>query len=209
MTSIISPWAYATQLATQAQDRLTQASTALRSGDGPRPLNPAPIRIGIPEQNGPDSPDNPWFVSPKPIMPPYLPNNAALRLAGGAVTAIDQALGLGNQLSAGVTTAFQRAKVEALAGVDMLQTDPRMPIAPGNPALQFDAAGMWLGLAKNLLTLDHGQPVPPVRPPVVHPPVTILPVPGPGEPGSPITIQPIMPTEPITIQLPNPDSEIQ
>ncbi len=218
MTSMMPPSHYATQLATQAQDRLARASTLLRSGDGPRPLEPTPIRIGIPEQNGPDSPDNPWFVSPKPIMPPHVPNNGAVRLAGGAVTAIDQALALGSQLSSGATTAFQRAKDEALAGVRMLQSDPRMPIAPGQPAMQFDAAGMWLGLAKNLLTLDNRQPVPRVHPPVVRPPVTIQPVPGPGEPGSPITIKPIdqpkldreiLPIDPITIQLPSPDSEIQ
>lgn len=181
MTSIISPWAYATQLATQAQERLTQASNMLRN-NGPRPLEPTPeLTVGIPEHNGPDSPDNPWFVGPTPIMPPYLPNNAALRLAGGAVTAIDQALGLGAQLSEGVTLAFTRAKAEAETGVSLLGADPQQPIAPGQPALKFDAAGMWLGLAKNLLTLDHGQPRPPVRPPV----------------------------GPITIQLPAPDSEIQ
>lgn len=207
MTSIMSPWAYATQLATQAQDRLAQASNLLRN-DGPRPFEPTPdLKVGIPEHNGPDTPDNPWFVSPKPITPPYIPNNAAMRLAGGAVTAINQALGLGAQLSSGVTLAFTRAKAEAETGVSLLETDPRLPIAPGQPAVKFDAAGMWLGLAKNLLTLDHGQPVPPVRPPVVHPPVTTMPV-APGEPGSPITIQPIMP-DPITIQLPSPDSEIQ
>jgi hypothetical protein len=208
MTSIISPWAYASQLATQAQDRLTQAATIVR-GQGPRPFEPTPdLNVGIPEHNGPDTPDNPWYIAPKPIAPPQLPNSAALRLAGGAVTAIDQALGLGAQLSNGVTLAFTRAKDEALAGVRMLETDPQLPIAPGSSALQFDAASMWLGLAKNLLTLDHGQPMPPVRPPVVHPPVTIQPVPGPGEPGSPITIKPIT-EEPITIQLPSPDSEIQ
>ena len=204
MTSIMLPSTYAAQLATQAQDRLAQAARIVRSSDGPRPFEPTPIgRIGIPEENGPDSPDNPWFVAPKPIMPPYLPNNAAMRLAGGAVTTIDQALALGSQLSSGVTTAFQRAKDEALAGVRMLQSDPRLPVAPDQPALQFDAAGMWLGLAKNLLTLDEGRPFPPV----VHPPVTIQPVPGPGEPGSPITIKPI--DAPVTIQLPSPDSEIQ
>ncbi len=177
----------------------------LRDG-GPRPFEPAPeFTVGIPEHNGPDTPDNPWFVGPKPIAPPQLPNSAALRLAGGAVTAIDQALGLGAQLSSGVTLAFTRAKEEALAGVRLLGTDPQLPIAPGTPALKFDAAGMWLGLAKNLLSLDHGRPVPPVRPPVVHPPVTTMPV-EPGEPGSPITIKPI---EPITIQLPSPDSPVQ
>jgi hypothetical protein len=184
MTSIISPWAYATQLATQAQDRLTQAATIVRSNVGPRPFEPTPdLQIGIPEQNGPDSPDNPWFIAPKPIAPP-VPNSAALRLAGGAVTAIDQALGLGASLSSGVTTAFTRAKEEALSGVRMLEAGPQLPIAPGASAQQFDAASMWLGLAKNLLTLDHGQPMPPVRPPV-------------------------KPVEPITIQLPSPDSEIQ
>ncbi len=192
MTSIISPWAYASKLATQAQDRLVQASQIVRSGDAPLPLGAGPIgRIGIPEENGPDSPDNPWFVSPDPVMPPQTRNDAALRLAGGAVTAIDQALGLGNQLSSGVTLAFQRAKQDALSGVQMLQSDPNLPIAPGQSALQFDSASMWLGLAKNLLTLDSGQHVAP--PVVVRPPVTTLPLPAPapGEPGSPITIKPI------------------
>lgn len=205
MTSLMPPTVYATRLATTAQDRLAQASNLVRN-DGPRPFEPTPIRVGIPEHNGPDSPDNPWFVSPKPIMPPYVPNDAAVRLAGGAVTAIDQALALGSQLSAGVTTAFQRAKDEALAGVRMLESGSQLPIAPGQSAMQFDAASMWLGLAKNLMTLGNDRPVPPVHPPVVRPPVTILPVPGPGEPGSPITIKPL---DPITIQLPSPDSEIQ
>lgn len=121
MTSLVPPMHHATQLATQAQERLAQAANFLRSADGPRPFEPTPIRVGIPEHNGPDTPDNPWYVSPKPIMPPYVSNNAAVRLAGGAVTAIDQALALGTLLSSGVTSAFQRAKAEALAGVQLLQ----------------------------------------------------------------------------------------
>lgn len=184
MTSIIAPWAHAANLATQAQERLATAANLLRS-DAPGPFEPTPITIGIPEQNGPDSPDNPWFVSPKPIMPPYVPNNGAIRLAGGAVTAIDQALSMRTSLSSGVVTAFERAKAEAIAGVRLLESPEGTPVDKRRVPLSFDAAGMWLGLAKNLLALDHDLPT--TRP--THPPVAIKP----GEPGSPITIQPIMP----------------
>lgn len=205
MTSMISPWLHASQLATQAQDRLTQASALLRSGDTVRPTNPSPIRVGIPEQNGPDSPDNPWFVSPDKAPAQSRPSRAVM-LAGGAVTAIDQALAMEAQLSSGVTTAFRRAKDEALSGLEMLDRDPQLSVAPGRPELQFDAASLWLGLAKNLIELDRGRPTDP--PVVIRPPV-IRPLPAPGDPGSPITIQPISPVEPPHVQLPAPDAAIQ
>ena len=175
MTSVISPWAYAAQLATQAQERLATAANLLRS-DVPRPFEPV---VGIPEHNGPDSPDNPWFVAPQPIIPPVMQNTAALRLAGGAVTAIDQALAMGTALSSGVRSAFERAKDEALAGVRTLQSPADTPVDKRQVPLQFDAAGMWLGLAKNLLELDRGMQ--PTQPPV----------PTPGDPGLPITVKPL------------------
>lgn len=164
MTSIISPWAYATQLAAQAQSSLTQAATMLRNdqtppwdpGDVGLPEDQNPPLVGIPEQNGPDSPDNPWFVKDTtPIAPPDT-NSYVLRLSQGAIGTIDQALALSQSLSTGVTTAFQRAKDEAVAGVRALHMSPDMPVRIDSAPLKFDAASLWLGLAKSLITLEHG-----------------------------------------------------
>lgn len=134
MTSIVSPLVYATLLATKAQDNLAQASTLLR-GAGYSPASESA---------------NP--------TPPIHPSNGADRLADNAIQAIDRALAIGVSLSTDVTTAFTRAKDQALAGVAALQT----PNAPHSPVLSFDAAGMWLGLAKNLLAVEQGgtQPNP-------------------------------------------------
>lgn len=212
MTSIISPALYATQLASRAQQSLKTASGVL---DGtiemPVPLNDL-ARVGIPEQNGPDTPDNPWFVGPgrpNPALPVRTPFQFAASHARDAIKSIDSALALGSNdsLARDVLSAFGSARQQAEAGLRELTAQTTLPVNPKRVALQFDGAGLWLGLAKNLIHLHSGS--------VVRPPVTTLPVRPteptvpvvPGEPGSPITISPI--EEPITIQLPSPDSEIQ
>ena len=212
MTSIISPALYATQLTSRAQQSLKTASDVL---DGtikvPVPLNDLG-RVGIPEQNGPDTPDNPWYVGPgrpNPALPVRTPFQFAAAHAQEALQAIDSALALGSNdsLARDVLSAFGNARHQAEAGLRELTAKSMVPVDPKHVVLQFDGAGLWLDLAKNLIHLHSGS--------VVRPPVTTLPVEpteptvpvAPGEPGSPITISPI--EEPITIQLPSPDSEIQ
>lgn len=176
MTSIISPILYATQMATKAQDSLHTASATLNA---PRPMN-AEFRIGIPEHNGPDSPDNPWFID-QPGRERGIYGVAAGH-AREAVTMIDRALEYGRSfLSGDVMSAFSRAKEQAEAGVVQLTSPTTMPIDPHDVILQFDGAGLWLGLAKNLIALQD-------RPQVLPTPRL---------------------DEPITIQLPSPDSDVQ
>jgi hypothetical protein len=203
MTSIISPALFATQLASRAQQSLKTASDVL---DGtievPVPLNDLG-RIGIPEQNGPDTPDNPWYVGPgrpNPAHPVRTPFQFAAAHANEAIQAIDSALALGSNdsLARDVLSAFGNARHQAEAGLLELTAKSMAPVDPKHIVLQFDGASLWLGLAQNQIHLHSGT--------VVRPPVTTLPV-APGEPGSPITISPI--EEPITVQLPSPDSEIQ
>jgi hypothetical protein len=208
MTSIISPALYATQLATRAQQSLKTASDFV---DGTLEV-PVPLHdglVGIPEQHGPNTPDNPWYVGPgrpNPALPIRTPFQFAASHARDAIQAIDSALALGanDSLARNVLSAFASARQQAEAGLRELTSPTMNALDTKHVVLQFDGASLWLGLAKNLIHLQNG--------PVVRPPVTTLPVEptepvAPGEPGSPITIKPI--DEPITIQLPSPDSEIQ
>jgi hypothetical protein len=193
MTSIIHPAVYASQLATKAQEELSSASSSLFQAP-PRPMHPTPT-IGIPERSGPDTPDNPWFVGnrPNPPMPIRTPFQQATIHARNAVEIIGNALTLGasDQLSRDVLNAFGRAKQQAEVGLRELTAKTMVPLNPSRVKLNFDGAGLWLDLARNLIDLELGRTPAPVAP---------------GEPGSPITIKPL---EPVIIQLPSPDSEIQ
>lgn len=224
MTSI-DPRSYVINLAQGAQRSLDAATAALVGGDI-RPMDGP--RIGIPEQNGPDTPDNPWFMQrPEPVGS----FTRAARIAGEAVRQIDEALSLSGSasLSHDVLVAFGQAKNEAVAGVRQLTAQTTRPIDPMGVKMQFDGAKVWLDTAQQLMLLQTPDRPRPGVPPVVTiprpgmPPVTTMPVPpvdpslpglvGPGDPGSPITILPIdppaEPIKPIKIKLPNPDSPIQ
>ena len=222
MTSIVSPSAYASHLAATAQERLASASTMLRSS-GPRPLEA--------QHGGGFAAAPPTHGGGFGFIPPYVHSNGALRLADGAITDIVQALGLGQQLSTGVRTAFDSALTAAREGVNLLTAGLLAPGGEKIPALRFDAAGMWLGLAKNLLSLEHDpgslSTIQPIALPAeqrldaeilpIQLPSPDNPMPAaPGDPGSPITIQPIalpaeqrLDAEILPIQLPSPDGPIQ
>ena len=193
MTSIMHPGTYARVNAVQARQELATAANILRGTDiePPKPLDGM---VRIPEMSGPDSPDNPWFVAPGRGGN----GQAAMTHATKAVDKITAALTVGSQLGAGSVRALESALQEAQAGVRYLEAPSDLPLAPGQATLQFDAATMWLNLAVNLIDLDMrgGGTIPmprPGTPPTdpTTPPVTILPVPGPGDPGSPITIKPL------------------
>lgn len=182
MTSIIAPWAAATRLASTAQARLADASRELRHQAPPRPIPVDEFRVGIPEHSGPDAPDNPWFIAPPVDERPAAESPVAIARskAAEAVANIDRAIALGSGLSAGTVLAFTRAREEALLGVRSLSSHPMELQDAKEAALQFDAAGLWLGLAKNLIALGNNT----------------LPL-------------PIGTPDPITIQLPDPTSPIQ
>lgn len=112
------------------------------------------------------------------FIPPYM---NATRLATAGVSKLDAALGMRNDLSHGVVTALESARATALDGVRSLG-DTKGLHDGRSIALTFDASAMWIDLAVNLIDLDMRGG---------RPPVTILPVPGPGEPGFPVTIKPI------------------
>jgi hypothetical protein len=124
-------------------------------------------------------------VRPPSAQPAPVPSE----LADTALHKLTQALEVSG-LSTDVRTALTRAHEQALAGARLL-TAPAATVRVDRTklALSFDGAAMWADLAANLIDLDlKGRPSAPVD---VEPPVTILPV------------------EPITIQLPPSDSEIQ
>lgn len=216
MTSIISPVLHAKQMAGQARQSLDAATMALVGGDI-RPLDPSDFKVGIPEHDGPDTPDNPWFLGRPQPQGSFA---RAARIAEVAVGHIDRALAYGTGvLSRDVTDAFSRAKEQAVAGVRELTSKTLRPVDPADVKLKFDGAKLWLDMAVNLIDLGRPHPGP------VAPPVTTLPVPPadpdlpvlpvkPGRPEFPITILPVNPpvpgrAEPITIQLPSPDSPVQ
>lgn len=187
MTSIMHPGTYARVNAVQAKQSLQEAASVLRH-DGPMPFDGA--KVGIPEHNGPDSPDNPWFIKPQHGGSAGFPNpyQIATQHANDAMDKLTTALGVQSELSTGAVTALNQARREALAGVHALTDTAGLHDGRGI-ALTFDASSMWIDLAVNLIDLDMKGG---------RPPVTILPVPGPGEPGSPITIKPIDTTVPVT-----------
>lgn len=206
MTSIISPILHATQMATKAQESLNTATATL---NGPRPMHAdkPEFRIGIPEHNGPDTPDNPWFIDR------IGHEHGIYRVAAGhareAVASIDSALNYAaGSFSRDTVEAFTRAKEQAQAGVLQLTSPTTRPVDTNHVVMQFDAAGLWLGLAKSMLQLER----PRIGPGPIQPPVTILPVDPPVD--GPTPLYPHNPdgpvsAEPITIQLPSPDSPIQ
>ncbi|MCW2927601.1 MAG: hypothetical protein JWM86_1569 [Thermoleophilia bacterium] len=179
-TSVIAPWLAASQLATSAQAKLDAAIDALTFD--PRTA----LQVGIPEHNGPDTPDNPWFIG----TPPFAD---AAALASSAITEIARASGMGG-LSAQVRAAFDGASSQALAGVRQLTAMTTRPIDGAKVAQQFLEASSLLGVATQLIAAEHGG--------VVRPPITILPV-------DPPVTRPPNPQPNWRIQLPSPDSPIQ
>jgi hypothetical protein len=149
MTSIISPTLYARQLATAAQQDLKSANDNLTT--------PVPFD-GIPGDKGGSK------VAPT-ILPPELVHRAALSAAAHAVQKIDAALALGStdSLSRQVLSAFASAKTQAEAGIAELSGTIDLPLNVHHVALQFDGASMWLGVARNLLSLGHGTDEPPTK----------------------------------------------
>lgn len=186
MTGILPPHVQAMTRASQAQAALTSASSEARQ---PSLITPAdPNRIGIPELSGPDTPDNPWYVGPDATAPATGLARAAI-FAKEGIGHIDAVLALGTQLSTGVRSALTNAKDQAEHGVSNIGTGaPRGK--DGGVAIKFDAAGLWLDLARNLIQLEHRGTV------------TILPV-------DPPTAGPTNPDPGRRIQLPSPDSPIQ
>ncbi|MCW2922945.1 MAG: hypothetical protein JWM98_349 [Thermoleophilia bacterium] len=176
MTSLLPPYVFALAQASQASTALANAAVTARDAElGRSPLpDAAPGLVRIPEMSGPDSPDNPFFVAPEPTVPATGLARAAIYGEQG-IGHIDQALAVGTQLSAGVVTAFTNARSEALLGVESIRKGAASLLAPGAVALKFDAAGLWLGMARNLLQLENGG--------ITRPPVTILPVPTPDVDG--------------------------
>jgi hypothetical protein len=145
----ISPIAYAGQLADGALHQLADAKTLLV---GPQPLGDGSIEL-----------------------PPYSNNTLAVRSANQAVVLIDRAIsfGAGNLLPKDVLDAFGRAKEQASAGVLQLTAQTLRAVSPADVALQFDAASMWLGVAKNLLGFTTPRnPIDPIgmpKPVLLHP----------------------------------------
>jgi hypothetical protein len=156
MTSIMHPGTYARLHAVQAKQSLSDAATVLRNDLPTEPIEKG--RVGIPEHNGPDSPDNPWFIGrPNPDF--IDPAQQATIHANTGISHITTALGVESELSAGVVTALNRAREDALTGVRILNPAPNELWDTSAAPLRFDASTMWLDLAVNLLDLDmRGAP---------------------------------------------------
>jgi hypothetical protein len=182
MTSVISPTLFARVNAAQAATSLGAASSSLRA-DVDLPVNPQPPLVGIPEHNGPDSPDNPWFIG-TPDRHPVDPGAAAVAHARTAVERLTASLSVGNAIGTDVRSALMNAKAEAEAGVRVLTNPPaNARIGRTQVALQFDGAALWANLAVSLIDLNQqGR----------RPEKSIEPLPNPGH-----------------IQLPPPGAEIQ
>jgi len=137
----------------RAQTELGRAADAAR---GTRRLpDPTEVKFGIPEQNGPDSPDNPWFVrKPQPTAPPTGLSQAATH-AIAAVELLDQTLALGDQISDRVRTALTNGRREAQTGVGIIRRGIVAPHGEHLP-MRFDAAGLWVDMARSFIQLELG-----------------------------------------------------
>lgn len=151
-TSVIAPWHAASQRADAAQGKLAEAVSVLTQ------RAPMHATIGIPEQNGPDSPDNPWYIGARPYQ-------RAAQLATEAIADIRTARSMPG-LSSDVHAAFDRAAQQALAGVRELTVQTMRPIDIVRVAEQLRSSSLQLGLAKDLIALEHDNTtVPPLTRP--------------------------------------------